>query len=213
MGGEPNQAFWRGIRPTDPAENIPVDIKVCSVTLPVGIASIIGNMPVDVKAHTVNTPVDVKSHAVNTPVDVKSMTGNMPVDIKAHTVNTPVDIKSHDVDTPVKNSWVLQNSILTYETNPLNAAIYSDSGQLTEGWYDFNLSFSCTVDHSCMRLQHRNAANDDSLHVWHFMLLGYAPHEIKISNWYIAANERMRMQQVADITGMVVGNLWWAKRT
>jgi len=35
MGGEPNQGMWRGIRPTDPAENIPVDIKVHTVDTPV----------------------------------------------------------------------------------------------------------------------------------------------------------------------------------
>ena len=109
MGGEPNQLYWRGIRPTDPAENIPVDIKVITANVPVQITGITGNMPVDVKAHTVNTPVDVKSHAVNTPVDVKSMTGNMPVDIKAHTVQTPMDIKAHTVDTPIIPATPPQN--------------------------------------------------------------------------------------------------------
>lgn len=32
---ERNQTLWRGIRPTDPAENIPVDIKVHSVNTPI----------------------------------------------------------------------------------------------------------------------------------------------------------------------------------
>jgi len=39
MGGEPNQAFWRGIRPTDPAENIPVDVKAHTVDTPIVPAS------------------------------------------------------------------------------------------------------------------------------------------------------------------------------
>ena len=39
MGGEPNQAQWRGIRPTDPAENIPVDVKAFTGNVPIIPAS------------------------------------------------------------------------------------------------------------------------------------------------------------------------------
>jgi len=35
MAGEANQIRWVGIRPTNPAENIPVDIKAASVGVPI----------------------------------------------------------------------------------------------------------------------------------------------------------------------------------
>ena len=147
MGGEPNQGMWRGIRPTDPAENIPVDIKV------------------------------------------------------------------HTVDTPVIESLVSQNSVRIYIQSPVSSSIYGDSGQLTAGWYDFNVSLGCDVSHRDFVLQHRNAANDDNLHRWCFMLFGFMQHEIKIRNWYLATNERMRIEQFFDITGRVEGCVWWNKRS
>jgi len=35
MAGEPNQAKWVGIRPTDPAENIPVEVKAVTGNTPI----------------------------------------------------------------------------------------------------------------------------------------------------------------------------------
>jgi len=234
MGGEPNQAYWRGIRPTDPAENIPVDIKVCSVTLPVGIASVIGSLPVDVKAHTVNTPivpstppqnipVDVKSVTGNTPiipstpaqnipVDIKSMTGNMPVDIKAHTVNTPVDIKSHDVDTPVKYSWLAQGADADLIADPVNNTVLLDSGQLTVGSYDTCFVVGCSVDHIYIRWEWRNAGNTANLKVIPFMLKSYYPFSFTIPNIQVVQNERFRLVVQNDITGTVTSGMWWTQR-
>jgi len=232
---EPNQAYWRGIRPTDPPENIPVDIKVCGITLPVGIASVIGNLPVDIKAHTVNTPivpaappqnipVDVKAvtgnvpiipstPAQNIPVDIKSMTGNMPVDVKAHTVNTPVDVKSHDVDTPVKNSWVLQDSDSVQVLNPVINTILLDSGQLAAGYYDVTLSMSVDVAISYLGLQHRNAANNATLHNLLFMVSVGASYVLYIKNWYFAANERLRVELFGTMAAWAYGGLWWTQRS
>lgn len=109
MGGEPNQVFWRGIRPTDPPENIPVDIKATFGNIPVDIQALAGNLPVDIKSMTGNMPTDIKAHTVNTPVDVKSHDINTPVDIKVHTVQTPVDIKAHTVNTPIVPATPPQN--------------------------------------------------------------------------------------------------------
>ena len=234
MAGEKNQMYWRGIRPTDPAENIPVDIKVITANVPVQITGITGNMPVDVKAHTINTPVDVKSHAVNTPVDVKSMTGNMPVDIKAHTVQTPVDIKAHTVNTPivpstppqnipvevmamtgevtVKDSWLLQGNTACSLADPLDDAIVLDTGPLTEGYYDFMVSIGSNIDHNYWKTQHRNATNSADIGADRFVLKAYYQHTFHINNRYLAANERLRIEQRFDLTGRFYGSIWWTKR-
>ncbi len=234
MAGEKNEMFWRGIRPTDPAENIPVDIKACSVTLPVGIASIAGNMPVDIKVHTVrtpvdiqvhtvNTPVDIKSHDVNTPiipstppqnipVDVKSMTGNMPVDIKAHTVNTPVDIKGHDVATPVKDTWVAQGSDTDSIVNPGDNDIIFDTGQLAVGYYDVFTYLTCTVNHYRFIWEHRNAANNADIDALQFLSGAYSRVSFPLQNIKVVGNERFRVRVDGAITGNVVGGIYWTQR-
>ena len=190
MGGEPNQAFWRGIRPTDPAENIPVDIKVCGITLPVGIASVIGNLPVDIKAHSANTPIIPSTPPQNIPVEVKSVTGIVPV----------------------KDSWLLQGSDDDADTNPTQGQISLDTGQLTVGYYDITVVITVTVDHDYFSLEHRNAANDSYLNRIRFMATNEAPNTFYIKNWYFAEDERFRLYQTNNMTGRLVCGMFWTKR-
>lgn len=66
---ENNQQKWRGIRPVNPPENIPVDIK----------------------AHTVNTPIIPATPPQNIPVEIKSSVGWEAQGSDSASLNNPGD--------------------------------------------------------------------------------------------------------------------------
>ncbi len=110
------------------------------------------------------------------------------------------------------DSWLAQGSVFDLVVNPLINSILIDTGQLAGGWYDIRILASGTVAYISLIAQHRNAANNDSLHVF-FVGSGLAiPSHQNIINWKVENNERIRLFFATALTGTFTGSLHWVKR-
>jgi len=104
--------------------------------------------------------------------------------------------------------WVTEGLL----TNPVTNALFADTGELAEGWYDFTIIYTSDAAGKYPRLEHRNAANTANVH---YTALGVAAHNfclLYINNWRMETDERMRMICIADQTGTTQGSILWTKR-
>lgn len=111
------------------------------------------------------------------------------------------------------DSWRAKSGdISSYNNNPADGAVLVDTGQLVEGWYDFDVCLSCDVNHDRFSIEHRNAANTADTEVHLAMLCAHIPFHLPWKNQYYANNERLRVQLVNAVVGNVAASISWVRR-
>lgn len=110
------------------------------------------------------------------------------------------------------DSWLAQGSICGYLENPNTNTVIADSGQLTAGWYDFNIILAGNGDHFYCNIEHRNAANDTILHRWGGVWKANIHNSIIINNWKMETNERLRAVVKYDSADKLFATIHWVRR-
>lgn len=110
------------------------------------------------------------------------------------------------------DSWLAQGQVQVVSVSPVAGTLMADTGALVSGWYDFTIILAATGDHYYADIQHRNAANSSSIHWWRAIWGSYKNYPIPINNWYMAANERLRILVGSDSDDNLITNIHWVKR-
>lgn len=109
-------------------------------------------------------------------------------------------------------SWLAQGCVYGNTTDPVTGTTIADSGQLAAGYYDFKLNITSDTADTPLVVLHRNAANSANLYTWYLRsIIGIIPM-ISITNWKVAANERIRVDKWGAALGFYSATIWWTKR-
>lgn len=192
MAGEPNQAKWFGVRPTDPEEPFTV-IQGTAANLKVE-AAIAAAQTITV---TQATPANLKATVVGDD--------SLPLKVKQ---DTAANLKTTTV-----RSYVGQDSVTDLVVDPGAGGKIVDTGQLFVGRYDVTFTVSASAGPIFFRLGHINAINTLYLSVSSFFATTHSPVIFTILNWNMLTNERFGIHMIDAIVGSVTGSIWWTRRT
>lgn len=109
-------------------------------------------------------------------------------------------------------SWLGQDSVGAFKGSAPDGWILCDTGALTRGWYDFTVLLSGDEQKRYAYIEHRNAANDDSIEAWILVWQPYNTQVIPIHSWFMDTNERLRIRNVNASDATICGNIHWVRR-
>jgi len=114
----------------------------------------------------------------------------------------------------VIESWLAQYLISDTQTNPPNATVCADTGQLAAGYYDIYFFASCSSALGVGNLYFawRDAANTANLILQMIMASGAVFHEFVLKDVKVLINERFRFTVGAAIVGTLVTSIIAIKR-